>query len=80
MKFLCDFFLAKHTKHPDGLGGEMGYCSYFVEETFIVRKELTVLVLPPVFFFSRAGFMSLCWILFDNFRLLAEKPEHASIF
>ena len=79
MKFLCDFFLAKHTKHPDGLGGEVGYCSYFVEEIFIVQKVLTALALHPVFF-SRAGFMSLCWILFDNFKLLAEKPEHASSF
>ena len=47
MKTSSDFFLANHTKQPDGLCGEVGYCSYFVGETFSVQKKQIVHAFNP---------------------------------
>ena len=78
MKFLLVLFLSKHIKQP-GLCGEVGNCSFYVEEVFSVQKIKNSLILRPESCL-RGRFMSLCQILCQNYILLAGKSGHASRF
>ena len=77
MKFLFEFFfLSKHTIDL-GFCGEEANCSYFMAETFDLKKKENSLALSPELR-PRGLFESFCWILFEIYVLWAENPGQAS--